>query len=235
MNEPVDDAAETGQHSHLSRGIGFVFVGWLVVYNILRLRGDNPAEAWKPGLLVGGLLGLAAFGAAEVVGRRLSAAGRVAMRRRTVVSGTLDDRQADAVGLASKVLLGAAVVAAVVALIDLVHFASGSHALGMVVIILWNLVFAGWAADEALRMRRHQLDGLETVYFGSLLTAAMAGVALSRNIVQPAQVVLVLVAGVTGMALGLAGWRLGGGRGAPLATAAALVVTLATLALATLL
>ena len=37
--------------------VGCVAVGWLVVYNVLRLRGDYPSEAAAPALIGGGRKG----------------------------------------------------------------------------------------------------------------------------------------------------------------------------------
>jgi hypothetical protein len=57
-----------------------------------------------------------------------------------------------------------------------------------------------------------------------MLTAVLGGVALSQNMFEPAQVVLIVVAGVVGVAAHFAGWRLLGSRGAPLGSVLAAVV-----------
>jgi len=213
--------------------VACVVIGWLLIYNVLRLSGDTPAKAALPGLLIGGTAGLVVFIAGFVTVRRLVAAGRVVGRRPTVVSGSFDDQQRDALRIAAIAMLFAGAVAVVTALAELIDYlgVDGDRPIGTIVLIAWNLIFAAWVADEALRVRRSLVDGIETVYFGCLLTAVLAGVGISRALVEPLQVFLALAAGVAALTVGMAVWRLGGARGVPLAMAGAVVVTAASLAL----
>ena len=52
---------------------GCVVVGWLVVYNVLRIDGSSPSEAAWPSLAAGAVAGVAVFGAGLAVRRRLLA------------------------------------------------------------------------------------------------------------------------------------------------------------------
>ena len=213
--------------------VASVVIGWLIVYNVLRLSGDTPAEAALPGLIIGGTAGLVVFAVVFTVVRRLVASGRVVGRRPTVVGGTFDDQQRDALRIAAVTLLFAAAVALITALAEAVEWfgISGDRPVGTIVLIVWNVVFAAWVADEAVRVRRSLVDGIETVYFGCLLTAVLAGVGISRGVLEPMQVILALAGGVAALAVGMAVWRLGGARGIPLAMAGAVVVTVGSLAL----
>ncbi len=234
MNEQVEQRPPAPQLSQMgSWVIASVVVGWLIAYNVLRLGGDTPREAAMPGLIVGGIAGLLVFAAGFVAVRRLHAAGRVIGRRPTVVGGTFDDDQRDALRVAAVVMLGVAGIALITAIAEAVEWfgISGDRPIGTLVLMLWNAVFALWVADEALRVRRSLVDGIETVYFGCLLTVVLASVAISRGVLEPMQVVLALSAGVAALAVGMAVWRLGGGRGVPVAMIGAVVVTVGALAL----
>ncbi|MFN8122463.1 MAG: hypothetical protein U0237_08545 [Thermoleophilia bacterium] len=213
--------------------VACVVIGWLLVYNALRLAGDTPAEAALPGLLIGGTAGLVVFIAGFVTVRRLVAAGRVVGRRPTVVGGSFDDQQRDALRIAAIAMLFAGAVALVTAVAEFIDYIGidGDRPIGTIVLMAWNVIFAAWVADEALRVRRSLVDGIETVYFGCLLTAVLAGVGISRELVEPLQVFLALAAGVAGLTVGMSVWRLGGARGIPVAMLGALAVTVASLAL----
>lgn len=238
MNEQTGmDAGPRQRPPQLSQSgswlVACVVIGWLVVYNILRLTGDTPAQAAFPGLLVGGTAGLLVFIGGFVAVRRLVAAGRVVGRRPTVVSGTFDDQQRDALRIAAVAMLFAAAVAAVTAVAELVDYLGidGDRPIGTVVLIAWNVVFAIWVVDEGIRVRRSLVDGVETVYFGCLLTVVLAAVGMSRGLVEVLQVFLALAAGVAALTVGMAVWRLGGARGVPLAMIGAVAVTVGSLAL----
>lgn len=235
MSGTGPDRAETpGAQQLLSWLVGAVVIGWVVVYNAFRLSGDDPSEAALPGLLVGGLIGAAVFGAGYLLLRRLWASGRVVHARGSHPDAErLDDAQRDALRLAGPVMLGSAAIALVTGLVMAVDWFSidGTRPKGTVLLIAWDLVFAAWLADESLRVRRGLVDGLESVYFGCLLTAVLAGTAISRDVVPGAQVVVVVAAGLAGLLVGLSLWRLGGARGLPLAPAAAVIVAAGSLAL----
>jgi hypothetical protein len=234
MNEQVEQRPPAPQLNQMGPwAITSVVVGWLIAYNVLRLGGDTPREAAMPGLIVGGIAGLVVFAGGFVAVRRLHAAGRVVGRRPTVVSGTFDDDQRDALRIAAIVMLGAAVIALATAIAEAIEWFSitGDRPIGTLVLMLWNAVFALWVADEALRVRRSLVDGIETVYFGCLLTVVLASVGISRGVLEPMQVILALAAGVAALSVGMAVWRLGGGRGIPVAMIGAVVVTVGALAL----
>ena len=66
---------------------------------------------------------------------------------------------------------------------------------------------------------------------GCGLTAVLAGVGLSRDLTEGAQVVLILLSGVAGVLCGLVAWRLQGARGLPLAAIAVIAVAALSLIL----
>jgi hypothetical protein len=211
---------------------GCVLIGWVLAYNALRLTGDDPSQAALPGLVIGGVAGALVFAVGYALLRRLWASGRVVHARGSLPEAEgFDETQRDALRLAGPVLLGTAAIALVTGLVMAVDWLSidGTRPKGTLLLLAWNVVFAAWAADEALRVRRGLVDGLESVYFGCLLTAVLAATAISREVIPGAQVVLVVAAGLAGAATGMALWRLGGGRGLPLAPAAAVVVAAASL------
>jgi hypothetical protein len=64
---------------------------------------------------------------------------------------------------------------------------------------------------------------VESIVLGCALTAVLAGVGLSRELAEGAQVVLIVLAGVAGTLCGLVVWRVQGSR-LPLAAIAAAIV-----------
>ena len=219
----------------VSRVVMAVVVGWLVVYNIMRISGDNPAQAWRPSLILGGGLGLLVAGGLWWLQRKLAESGRVLVPRVATVSGTLDEQQRDAMQVSVPIMLSAAVAAGITAVAELAQwFGESDRSLGLLVFVIWNLVFAGWMSDEGMRLRGGHAEGLDTVFFGCLLTTVLAGVAFARGVLEPVQVILALVSGAAGIAVGLVVWRLAGGRGIPTGPIIAVLVTAATLAIAVL-
>ena len=56
---------------------GCVVVGWVLIYNALRIGGATPSEAAWPSLAAGAAVGAVVFGGALLLRRRLAASGRV--------------------------------------------------------------------------------------------------------------------------------------------------------------
>jgi len=240
---------------------GTVLAGWLVVYNVLRIGGDNPAAAALPALVVGGAAGLVLFAAGFLLVRRLHAAGRVVRGapERRVVSRATAVRLLGPIALA---LSAAAVVAIAVAAGMTADYLGieGDRPRSTLLLIAWNAVFGVWLLDEARRVvvaRRAAAapvpvapstsggsaaaaprvpvdDREDSVWFACLLTAVLAAVAMSRDILPSAQVVLIVIAGLTAAVVHGAGWRLRGGGGVPLGIPVAVVVAAACLVLPTL-
>ena len=60
----------------LSWLIACVLIGWLIVYNLMRIGGDSPSQAALPSLASGAAAGLVVFGLGVLALRRLHASGR---------------------------------------------------------------------------------------------------------------------------------------------------------------
>lgn len=213
----------------LSWLIGSVAVGWLVVYNAMRLAGSNPADAAWPSLAIGAVVGLAAFGAGLLVLRRRAAAGRPVRRGPMEIPSPseLDDGQRSVLTVASSALAALAVAALALGVYlgaDWLGTAADDRAATTIILAAWDVLVGLWLGDEALRMRRGEADGVESVVLGCALTAVLAGVGLSRDLAEVAHVVLIVLAGVAGAACGAAVWRLQGSHGVPLAAIGAAVV-----------
>jgi hypothetical protein len=219
----------------LSRLVGAVLIGWIVVYNVMRLAGSSPADAAWPSLAIG------AAAALVLVGLGTLAMGLPGMSRLADPRGTAEvpaptartDEQRRSVSLAWPALAVLAVIAIVVGadlLIDALGKDDGRPAATVLILTAWNVLAGLWLGDEAIRSRRGEVDGLDSAVLGCILTAVLASVGLSRNLVEPAQVVLIAAAGVAGALTSYAVWRLRGSAGAPVG--AALVAIVAGLCIA---
>ncbi len=216
----------------LSWLIASVAIGWLVVYNAMRLAGANPADAAWPSLAIGAVVGLAAFGAGVLILRRRAAAGRPLRRGPAELPSPseLDEGQRRLIGLAWPALGVLAVAALALGVYlggDWLGTDPDDRATTTIILAAWNVLAGLWLGDETLRLRRGEVEGVESVVLGCALTAVLAGVGLSRELAEGAQVVLIVLAGVAGTLCGLAFWRLTGGRGVPwLAIGAAVAAAL---------
>ena len=220
----------------LSWLVGCVIVGWLLVYNAMRLDGSSPADAAWPSLAVGAIAGAAVFAVGFVVVRRLASAGRVVRPGPTAIPSPseMDPAQRDAVRLAWPPLAALALVAlGVGAYLGAEWFADDAATRAKTTIILaaWNLLVGLWLGDEALRLRHGEADGIESIILGCTLTAVLAGVGLSRHLAEPGQVALIVLTAIAGGLIGLAVWRLHGARGVPGASIGVVVVAALSLIL----
>jgi hypothetical protein len=208
--------------------VASVAIGWLVVYNAMRLAGANPADAAWPSLGIGAVVGIGAFGLGVLVVRRRAAAGRPIRRGPMEIPSPseLDEGQRRAVGLAWPalgLLAAAALVLGAYLAIDWLGTEADDRATTTIILAAWNVLVGFWLGDEALRLRRGEADGVESIVLGCALTAVLAGVGLSRELAEGAQVVLIVLAGAAGTLCGLVVWRVQGGR-LPLAAIVAAVV-----------
>ncbi|MEZ0285829.1 MAG: hypothetical protein ACAH79_11425 [Thermoleophilia bacterium] len=216
--------------------IGSVAVGWLVVYNAMRLAGSNPADAAWPSLGIGAVVGLAAFGAGLLFVRRRAAAGHPVRRGPIEIPSPSEfdagqRRMVDIAWPALGVLAAAALVMGVYLGADWLGTDPDDRATTTIILAAWNVLVGLWLGDEVMRMRRGEADGVESIVLGCALTAVLAGVGLSRDLAETAQVVLIVLAGVAGTLCGLAAWRLQGGRGVPVAAIGVAVVAALSLIL----
>lgn len=219
----------------LSWLVGCVLVGWLVIYNGLRIGGDSPSEAAWPALGAGLVLGLLVFGGGLLLRRRLAASGRVLRAGPVAIPSPseMDDAQRDAIRLAWPALGALAAVAlAVGAYLAVDWFSdSGVRAKTTIILAAWNVLVGLWLGDEALRLRRGEADGIESIVLGCILTAVLAGVGLSRGLAEPGQIVLIILTAIAGALVSLAVWRLQGARGVPAGAAGVVVVAALSLIL----
>lgn len=214
---------------------GCVIVAWLVIYNVLRVSGLTPSEAAWPSLAAGAAAGALVFGAALLVRRRLAASGRVVRPGPTVIPppSELDQAQRDALRLAWPPLAALALVAlGVGAYLAVEWFTdSGVRAKTTIILAAWNALVGLWLGDEALRLRRDEADGIESIVLGCTLTAVLAGVGLSRGLAEPGQVALIVLTAIAGGLIAIAVWRLQGARGVPFAAAGIVIVAALSLIL----
>lgn len=219
----------------LSRLVGAILVGWLVVYNVMRLAGSNPADAAWPSLAIGAgaalvLLGLGALAIGlPGVGRLLGGAPPAEI----TPPARRDAAQRTALTMAWPALGVAAVASIAVGAYLIVHAlreSDGARPSATILILTaWNVLAGLWLGDEALRARRGDVDGLDSAVLGCVLTAVLAGVGLSRSLFEPGEMVLIVLAGAAGALTSYAVWRLRGGSGMPLG--AILVTIVAALSL----
>lgn len=233
----------TAEHPHgspisrtLSWLVGCVVVCWLVAYNILRISGSSPSDAAWPALIVGGGAGLAVFALGLLAVRRLAASGRVVRAGPVAIPSPseMDPAQRDAVRLAWAPLAALALAALGVGAFLAAEWFSddvGPRAKTTIILAAWNVLVGLWLGDEAVRLRRGEADGIESIGLGCILTAVLAGVGLSRQLAEAGQVVLIALTAVAGALVALAVWRLQGARGLPLGAFAIVVVSALSLIL----
>lgn len=220
----------------LSWLVGCVLAGWVVVYNLMRIGGSNPADAARPALAIGAAAGIVVFALGLLVRRRLAASGRVVRSGPTAIPSPaqMDPAQRDAVRLAWAPLGLMALVALAVGAylaVDWIAQDTGVRAKTTIILAAWNVLVGLWLGDEALRMRRGEADGIESIVLGCTLTAVLAGVGLSRDLARPGQVALIVLTAIAGALVGLAVWRLQGARGIPAGAIGIVVVAALSLIL----
>ncbi len=216
--------------------VGSVAIGWLLVYNGMRLTGRSPAEAAWPALAVGGGIGILAYAGLLLFARSRAAHGRPIGRRQVEVPAPADvtPDQHRAMRLASP-LLGAlaalALVMGVILLLDWLRDEPGDRAATTLVLAAWNLLAGVWLGDEAIRMRGDVAEGAESAVLGCALTAILAGLGLNREMLELGQVALIVLSGAGGVAAGAVAWRIAGSRGVPWTAIGVAVVAVLSLLL----
>jgi hypothetical protein len=209
-----------------------VFVGWLLSYNAFRISGSSPRGSILISL-VPGLILAAIFVAVTVVVWRRGAArhgGEFVIPQ----PEALDQPSRDALrlaGLAVGVLALVSLAVGVLLIIDWNDTPSTQRSVAKVLVGGWDVVAGLWMASEVVRMHRGQADGVDSVALGGILTAVLAGVALSRGWNDMSQVVAIVVAGIAAGACQLALWRIAGARGLPTSAGVAVIVAALSLIL----
>jgi hypothetical protein len=218
----------------LSWLVGCVVVGWLVAYNLMRVGGDNPSRAALPALGIGAAAGILVFAVGLLALRRIHASGRRLRNPPVEIPSpsAMEPAQRDAVRLAWAPLGLLAAVAIAMGLYLAAHWlGESSRSIGTVLLAGWNLLIGLWLGDEAIRLRRLEAEGIESIVLGCTLTAVLAGVGISRGLAEPGQIVLIVLAGIAGALVGLAVWRFHGARGLPGSSIGVLAVAVLSLAL----
>lgn len=211
----------------VGRTVGAAVIGWAVVYNILRIQGDEPDEAAWPSLVVGGVLGVAIYLGGVVILRRVRGPEPTRVAQAIPGPGQMNDDQREALRVAAFALAALAFCTLLMGAIELgdwIGTASGDRGYTELVLGGWNVLFAIWAGDVGLRAFRGDGEDLESIPLGAALTAVLAGLGIARDLVVPGQIALAAVAGICGAVVGLAAWRIAGSRGVPFAAVVALVV-----------
>lgn len=203
-------------------------VGWALAYNVMRMAGRSPRGAAYVSLLVGIGFGIVIFALSVLVWRRIVGGARYQAPHLNEIPppARLDARQRGAV----EILWPAVAILAIVALVTGAVLiwswfdSDGSRSATRVVIGAWDLLAGAWLTFEAGRLKALDAEAVESIGTAGLLTAVLAGVALSQDMYPTAQGTLVVVSGVTAALAFYAGWRLLGSRGFPFATVGAMVV-----------
>ena len=216
----------------LSWSIMSVLIGWMIAYNILRIAGRSPRGAAWPSLLVGVGIGAVLFGVTLLAWRRYVASGRIRPHGIEEITPPerLDQRQRSALEALWPAIATLAVVALAVGTLLAVDWSQteGSRSATKIVLAAWDLLVGVWLMLETVELRRLHGDAVESIALAAMLTAVLAGVAFSQGMFKPAQVALIVVAGIAGAIAHFAGWRLLGSRGMPIGVVVALgVATLA--------
>lgn len=217
-------SAQAPPRAPLSRLAGWLIAcavaGWLIVYNVMRIEGSSPASAAAPSLIIGVIAGAAVFALGLLIGRRLAKSGRVLRPEPVEIPSpaALDDDQRTALKLAWPALGALALVAlGLGAYLGLEWLTANSDTRGITTLILaaWNILVGLWIGDEAIRLRRDEAEGVESLPLGCGLTAILAAVGFSRDLAPGGQLVLIVLGGIAGGLVGYAIWRLQGSRGLP--------------------
>jgi hypothetical protein len=216
--------------------VGAIAIGWLIVYNAMRLTGRSPDEAAWPALGIGGAIGIVIYAGLIMFARKRAAAGHPIGRRHVEVPAPADvtPSQHGAMRIASPLLGALAVLALVMGVILLAEWFSdepGDRAATTLVLAAWNLLAGVWLGDEAIRMRGDVAEGAESAVLGCALTAILAGLGLNREMLELGQVALIVLSGAAGVAAGAVAWRIAGSRGLPWSAIGVAVVAILALLL----
>lgn len=214
-----------------------VLVGWVVVYNVMRVAGGTPAGVALPSFLIGAAIGIVVLAIGIYVRRSLIAKGKihpVDAEADVPAPGDLSPDERRVLGATWSVVAVAAVVELVTGLWMLFDW-QGTPALtratAELIMAIWFIFAGGWMGWEARNLRDMDAGGIDSVALGALLTTVLAGVGISRQFVTGMQVLTVIVVGVTSVLAYWVVWYLVRRRGVPSMAIIAGVITLASLLL----
>ncbi len=217
--------------------ISAVLVGWVVVYNVMRVAGGTPAGVAFTSFVIGVGGGIVVLIIGLIIRRRLINAGRihpVDAEAEIPAPGAMDDDQRRVLGAIWPVVAAAAAVELVCGIWMLADWngtPSMVRATAEVVMAGWFIFAAIWMGWEAKNLRNMDAGGIDSVALGALLTTVLAGVGITRHFATGMQVLTVIVVGLTAVAAYWLVWFLVRRRGVPSMAILAGLIALASLLL----
>lgn len=212
-----------------------VLIGWVVVYNLMRVAGGTPAGVALTSFIIGAIAGIAVLSIGIWVRGRLITSGRInPVDPEVEIPGptAMSDPQRSFMGIlwpSVAVIAGVQLVLAVLLFVDWRGTPSLTRATAELIMAVW-FVFAGlWMAWEANNLRDLDAGGLDSVALGALLGTVLSGVAVSREFVPTLSIITVVVAGVVSVLAYYGVHRLTRDRGVPWMAVTAGVIALASL------
>ena len=214
-----------------------VLVGWVVVYNVVRVAGSTPADAALPSFLIGAAIGIVVLVIAVFVRKRLIESGRlhpVDAEADVPDPAAVTPDQRRVISATWPIIAVAAVVQLATGLWMLFDW-QGTPALvratAELIMAIWFIFAALWMGWESRNLRDMDAGGIDSVALGALLTTVLAGVGISRQFVTGMQVITVIVAGVASVVAYWVVWYLVRRRGVPSMAIIAGLIALASLLL----
>ena len=219
----------------ISWTLSAILIGWVVVYNAMRVAGGTPAGVALISFIIGAIAGLVVLGIGIWVRGRLIASGRihpVDPELEIPAPSGMSPAQKSLLGytwIAVAIAAGVQVVQAVLLFIDWRGTPTEIRATAELIMAVW-FVFAGiWMAWEANNLRDFDAGGLDSVALGALLSTVLAGVAVSRDFAVTTSYITVVAAGVVSVLAYYGVHRLTRDRGTPWMAITAGVIVLASL------
>ena len=219
----------------LSWVLSAILIGWVVVYNVMRVGGGTPAGVALPSFIIGAIAGVIVLVLGIWLRGRLIDAGRlhpVDAEVEIPAPSAMTPAQHGAVRIDFMITAVAAVVQLIYAILLFVDWRgapSATRATAELIMAVW-FAFAGlWMGWEANAMRESDAGGLDSVALGALLGTVLAGVAVSREFVTTFSILTVIVAGAAAVLAYWGVWRLTRDRGLPWMAITAGVIVLASL------
>ena len=217
--------------------ISAVLVGWVVVYNVMRVAGGTPAGVAFTSFVIGAGGGIVVLIIGLFIRRRLINAGRihpVDAEAEIPAPGAMDADQRRVLGAIWPVVAAAAAVEMVCGIWMLADWngtPSMVRATAEVVMAGWFIFAAIWMGWEAKNLRNMDAGGIDSVALGALLTTVLAGVGITRHFATGMQVLTVIVVGLTAVVAYWLVWFLVRRRGVPSMAILAGLIALASLLL----
>ncbi|MBM3635259.1 MAG: hypothetical protein FJW99_08290 [Actinobacteria bacterium] len=219
----------------LSWSLSAILIGWVVIYNAMRVAGGTPAGVALTSFIIGAIAGLAVMGIGIWVRGRLIASGRIhPVDPEMEIPGPaqMNPGQKQLLGIAwpaVAVAAGVQIVEAVLLFVDWRGTPAEIRATAQLIMAVW-FIFAGmWMAWEANNLRDFDAGGLDSVALGALLSTVLAGVAVSRDFSITISFITVIAAGVATVVAYYGVHRLARDRGTPWMTITAGVIVLSSL------